>query len=258
MWQLGAAILAVILINGVFSFLQEYRAERAISALRQLLPARVKVLRDGTLQTLAADFLVPGDLVLLEEGDNVPADCRLVEASGVRANLSTITGEALPMVRSAEALATAGRWTPETSCSRHLPGVRAGQGSRVCDRHVHGVRQDRAPDADGGRGRIAAPARDRRLSRLVAVIASALGLLFFAIGVVIGLPFWANAMFAIGIIVANVPEGLLPTVTLSLAMATQRMARRNASCATCPRRDARIDDGHLQRQDRNLDPDRIP
>ena len=67
-----------------------------------------------------------------------------------------------------------------------------------------------------------------RLSKLVAIFATALGLVFFAIGTLIGLPFWANLMFAIGIIVANVPEGLLPTVTLSLAMATQRMARRNA------------------------------
>ena len=74
MWQLGVAILAVIAINGVFSFLQEYRAERAIAALRRLLPTDVKVIRDGALQTLRAEALVPGDLVLLGEGDNVPAD----------------------------------------------------------------------------------------------------------------------------------------------------------------------------------------
>jgi len=74
MWQLGVAILAVILINGAFAYWQEYRAERAISALRQLLPQYVKVMRDGELQTLAAEFLVPGDVVLFEEGDNVPAD----------------------------------------------------------------------------------------------------------------------------------------------------------------------------------------
>ena len=103
MWQLGVAILAVIVINGAFSYWQEYRAERAISALRQLLPQYVKVMRDGELQTLAAEFLVPGDVVLLEEGDNVPADCRLIDGAGVRVNTSTITGESLPKARSAEA-----------------------------------------------------------------------------------------------------------------------------------------------------------
>ena len=229
MWQLGAAILAVILINGVFSFLQEYRAERAISALRQLLPARVKVLRDGTLQTLAADFLVPGDLVLLEEGDNVPADCRLVEASGVRANLSTITGEALPMVRSAEALADGG---PLDARNLLLAGTFLVSGRARAVVYATGMHTEFGKIAHLTQtvGEAGSPLQREiaRLSRLVAVIASALGLLFFAIGVVIGLPFWANAMFAIGIIVANVPEGLLPTVTLSLAMATQRMARRNA------------------------------
>jgi sodium/potassium-transporting ATPase subunit alpha len=229
MWQLGAAILAVILINGVFSFLQEYRAERAISALRQLLPPHVKVFRDGELQTLAADLLVPGDLVLLEEGDNVPADCRLVEASGVRVNLSTITGEALPAARSAEGVAD-GR--PLEARNILLAGTFLVSGQAKAVVYATGMLTEFGKIAHLTQtvGETGSPLQREigRLSKLVAVIASALGLLFFGIGVVMGLPFWANAMFAIGIIVANVPEGLLPTVTLSLAMATQRMARRNA------------------------------
>ena len=74
MWQLGIAIVAVILINGSFSFWQEYRAEQAIAALRRLLPQVVKVVREGQLLTLPAEGLVPGDVILLEEGDNVPAE----------------------------------------------------------------------------------------------------------------------------------------------------------------------------------------
>ncbi len=81
MGTLALAILAVIVVNGVFSFGQDYRAERAIAALRRLLPPQAKVLRDGELQAMEAALLVPGDVVLLEEGDNVPADCRLIAAA---------------------------------------------------------------------------------------------------------------------------------------------------------------------------------
>ncbi len=229
MWQLGAAILAVILINGIFSFLQEYRAERAIAALRQLLPARVKVMRNGDLVTLDAELLVPGDVVLLEEGDNVPADCRLIQASGLRVNLSTITGESLAKARFAEAVAD-GR--PLDAKNLLLAGTSlvSGRGQAVV--YATGMRTEFGKIAHLTQtvGDVGSPLQREiaRLSKLVAVFASTLGLLFFGIGALIGLPFWSNAMFAIGIIVANVPEGLLPTVTLSLAMATQRMAKRNA------------------------------
>src|SRR5512145_614522 len=99
MRTLGFAILGVILVNGVFSFWQGYRAERALEALEKLLPHQVKTVRDGSVVQLPAEKLVPGDIVVLQEGDEVPADCRLVEANGVRANLSTVTGEPLPKAR---------------------------------------------------------------------------------------------------------------------------------------------------------------
>ncbi|WP_153148015.1 cation-transporting P-type ATPase [Dechloromonas sp. H13] len=229
MWQLGVAIVAVILVNGSFSFWQEYRAEQAIAALRKLLPQVVKVVRAGQLQTLPAEVLVPGDLLLLEAGDNVPADCRLIAGADVRVNLSTVTGESLPRARRPEPDAPAAALD-----SRNLllagTALVSGEGRAVVfatgmrtefGRIAH-LTQTAAPTVSHLQQEIA------RLSKLVAVFATVLGLSFFAIGMLIGLPFWANLMFAIGIIVANVPEGLLPTVTLSLAMATQRMARRNA------------------------------
>lgn len=229
MWQLGVAIVAVILVNGSFSFWQEYRAEQAIAALRKLLPQVVKVVRAGQLQTLPAEVLVPGDLLLLEAGDNVPADCRLIAGADVRVNLSTVTGESLPRARRPEPDAPAAALD-----SRNLllagTALVSGEGRAVVfatgmrtefGRIAH-LTQTAVPTVSHLQQEIA------RLSKLVAVFATVLGLSFFAIGALIGLPFWANLMFAIGIIVANVPEGLLPTVTLSLAMATQRMARRNA------------------------------
>ena len=229
MWQLGIAIVAVIVINGSFSFWQEYRAERAIAALRKLLPQTVKVMRDGELFTLPAEALVPGDVILLAEGDNVPADCRLIAGTDVRVNMATVTGESLPKARNPEGVAGE---TPLNTRNLLLAGTSLVSGEGRAIVFATGMKTEF--------GRIAHLTQTAektvshlqieiaRLSRLVAIFAGALGLLFFAIGALIGLPFWANLMFAIGIIVANVPEGLLPTVTLSLAMATQRMAKRNA------------------------------
>ncbi|WP_153112112.1 cation-translocating P-type ATPase [Propionivibrio limicola] len=229
MWQLALAILAVILINGTFSYWQEYRAERAIDALRKLLPQTVKVVRDRQLTTVAGELLVPGDIILLEAGDNVPADCRLIVGNEIRVNASTITGESLPKARNAEEctaqspLDTKNVLLAGTSLvsgdgraivfatGMHTEFGKIAHLTQTAEKSVSHLQQEIA-----------------RLSRLVAVFATALGVFFFGIGLFLGLPFWANLMFAIGIIVANVPEGLLPTVTLSLAMATQRMARRNA------------------------------
>jgi calcium-translocating P-type ATPase len=226
---LAAAIVGVILINGVFSFWQEYRAERAITALAKLLPANVMVLRDGDSLQLAAEALVPGDIILLQEGDQVPADCRVIDAHGLRVNEATITGESAASDKDA-------REAPGENllASRNvvLAGTAVVAGAATVLVFATGMRTE-----FGRIARLAQHARTPlsplqaeivRLSRLVAVLACVLGIVFFAIGHALGFPFWQNFIFAIGIIVANVPEGLLPTVTLALAMGTQRMARRNA------------------------------
>jgi magnesium-transporting ATPase (P-type) len=229
MATLGWAIVAVILINGVFSFLQEHRAERAVAALRALLPAQAKVLREGAIVLVAADQIVPGDIVVLQEGDEVPADARVIESIGLRINAATITGEAAatekhPYPSREEDMAHA----------RNLvlagTAVVSGEGRALV--FATGMRSEFGRIARLAQRAIERPSplqlEIRRLSRLVAVLATLIGLVFFAIGRALGFPFWEDFIFAIGIIVANVPEGLLPTVTLSLAMATQRMARRNA------------------------------
>jgi calcium-translocating P-type ATPase len=229
MRQLGTAIMGVILINGLFSFWQEYRAERALEALRKLLPQEIKALREGNVQNLDVESLVPGDVVLLGEGDKVPADIRLIEAFGMRVNTATISGESLPKARNAEPDLNE---TPLTAKNLVLAGttIVSGQGRGVV--YATGMHTEfgKIAHLTQTTEEISSPLQREiaRLSRIVALLASGLGLCFFLIGQAVGMPFWGNLMFAIGIIVANVPEGLLPTVTLSLAMATQRMARRNA------------------------------
>ena len=229
MARLGIAIIGVILVNGIFSFWQEYKAERAVAALRQLLPQKVKVLRSAEILQILATELVPGDIVLIEQGDLVPADCRVIEAFGLRVNTATVTGESLPKARNSQ---PSSEESPLFAKNLLLAGtsVVSGQGRAVV--YATGMHTEfgRIAHLTQTAGKAISPLQREigRLSRIVAFIATGIGVVFFLIGLMLGLPFWQNFLFAIGIIVANVPEGLLPTVTLSLAMATQRMAKRNA------------------------------
>jgi calcium-translocating P-type ATPase len=226
---LGVAIVGVIVVNGSFTFWQEYRAERTLLALRALLPAQVRALRDGATVELAAAELVPGDVVLLQEGDRVPADCRLIESWALRVSNATLTGEALPLSRHAEAVA-------DTELLRAanlaLAGTSVVAGEARALVYATGERTEFGRLAHLTQAAEPRPSPLRaeidRLTRLLGAVAIAVGVVFFAIGSSLGLAFWANFMFAIGVIVALVPEGLLPTVTLTLAMGAQRMARRNA------------------------------
>jgi calcium-translocating P-type ATPase len=229
MATLGWAIVGVILVNGLFSFWQEYRAEQAIAALQKLLPHQVKARRDGAITQLPAEALVPGDVILLEEGDDIPADCRLLEAVGVRVNTATITGESLPQGRNAHPSIAEDLLHSQNIL---LAGTSLVSGQATAVVFATGMHTEFGKIAHLTQTADAAvsPLQQEimRLSRMVAGLAMLLGIIFFLLGQRLGLSFWNNFLFAIGIIVANVPEGLLPTVTLALAMGSQRMARRNA------------------------------
>ncbi len=102
MLTLGIAIVAVIFINAIFSFIQEYKAEKALEALKKLLPFHVRVLRDNREKEIYAREIVPGDIILLSEGDKIPADARLIETSALRVNNASLTGESEPVSRNNE------------------------------------------------------------------------------------------------------------------------------------------------------------
>jgi sodium/potassium-transporting ATPase subunit alpha len=232
MLTLGLAIVTVILINAVFTFIQEYRAEKALEAMKKLLPFRVRVLRDGAELELPADEVVPGDVVLVGEGDKVPADIRLIEAIDLRVNNAPLTGESEPLARSV---------APSDADILHSPNV-AFAGTAAVSGSGKGVVFATGMRTEFGRiarlmdtvtpGLSPLQREIARITRIVAVIATVTGVVFFAIGYASGRTFWENFLFAVGIIVANVPEGLLPTVTLALAMGSQRMAKRNALIKT--------------------------
>ncbi|HEY7493077.1 MAG TPA: HAD-IC family P-type ATPase, partial [Candidatus Tectomicrobia bacterium] len=230
--QLGVAIWLVNLINGAFSFWQEYKAEQATAALRRLLPTYARVVRDGQEQRLLAAELVPGDVILLAEGEHISADGRLVQAADLRVDQSTLTGEAHPVRKTAEAV------LHRQVTSLELPNlvfagtsVAVGTGQAVV--YATGMTSEFGKVARLTQtvGDELSPLQQEMVhtTKMVTLIAVSVGLLFFVLAVALaGVTLAESAIFALGMIVAFVPEGLLPTVTLALAMGTQRIARRHA------------------------------
>jgi Ca2+-transporting ATPase len=230
--QLGIAVWLVNIINGAFSFWQEYRAERATEALRRLLPSYVRVLRDGEEQLVLAEELVPGDVILLAEGDRISADCRLVHEAELRLDQSTLTGESRPVRKASDAV-TAENLSRVEMLNLIFAGtsVIAGTGKAVVYATGMNTEFGRIADLTQSLGDELSPIQKEMgsVTRVVTVIAVGIGVVFFVLAAVLaGITLTDSFIFALGMIVAFVPEGLLPTVTLALAMGTQRMARRNA------------------------------
>ncbi len=233
MRELGWAIFAVILVNGVFSFFQEYRAERAVEALQDMLPSEITVLRDRRELRLATTALVPGDLVRLEEGDQVPADGQLLSAAGLRVDQSALTGEPHPVFKlPADGNNRASVPLPERQELVFAgTGVVAGSGLFVV--RAIGMHTEIGAIAHLTQAVVEEPSplqrEMRRVTRIVTILAVSFGVGFFVLGVAAGvLPLAEGFLFALGVIVANVPEGLLPTLTLALALGVQRMARQRS------------------------------
>lgn len=225
---LGWALLAVALLNGLFTFAQAMRAERAMQALRDMLPQQITVRRGGAELRVAAAQLVPGDVLLVAEGDRIPADARLVEAHDLLANNAALTGESRHTSLAARAV-TGGRLVHApnlvfTGCS-----ILRGAGTAVV--YATGRRTEfgkvAALSVEVRRPPTPLEREVTRMVRILTVVAVAMGVLFFAWGVAIERPLWVNVVFMLGIIVANVPEGLLPTLTLALAMGALRLGRKN-------------------------------
>lgn len=226
--RLGIAILAVIFINALFTFIQEYRTEKAIEELRKLLPFRVTVTRNGIETETDAREIVPGDIVVLHEGDKVPADARVIQSNRLTINNAPLTGESDSRLLSAAPCEVDLLESPNLVFAGTL--VVSGSGIVVVYATAMATEFGKIAHITGKVVEEVSPLQTEiiRITRIVAAIAVTSGVCFFALGVTFGQGFWDNFLFAIGIIIALVPEGLLPTVTLSLAMGSRRMARRNA------------------------------
>jgi magnesium-transporting ATPase (P-type) len=215
--ELGVAIAGVVLVNGIFAFVQEERADRAAEALRGLLPTRSRVVRDGRTREIDAADLVVGDLVELEAGDRVSADLRVVEARRARIDTSALTGESLPLALVEGGTALAGTFLVVGEARGVVVAV--GGATRMAGIARLAMRPSTPPPI---------VAELRRVVRTISVIAVGVGIAFLAASAALGTPLSDGFLFGIGVTVALVPEALLPTVTLALAIGTQRMADRNA------------------------------
>jgi Ca2+-transporting ATPase len=236
--QLGWAIWGVVLINGVFSFWQDYQAERTLAALKRSLPRQVRLFRDGVPTQLSAELLVPGDRILLEEGDRVPADSRLIRAVELSLDLSVLTGESQAVARHADAIAG-----PVDAKAALIP-TRERANLALAGTTVAAGRAEAIVYATGGetefghvahltaatpRGVTTLEEQVGHIVRTITVIALVMGVITFSLSLLfVGMGPLESLVFAVGIIVANVPEGLLPTVTLALAINVQRMASQKA------------------------------
>jgi calcium-translocating P-type ATPase len=230
--ELGWAIWAVIWVNAIFSFWQEFQAEQALASLKKVLPAQVRVYREGVLTTILARELVPGDAMQLEEGDRISADARLVSAEALYVDVSVLTGESLPVARNAEPVANVTLRPAEVS-NLVFAGSTVAAGRGVAIVSATGTQTEFGHVArlttSVKREQSTLEVQISKVVRVITAVAVGMGVLvFFLANLLVGMELKESFVFAIGIIVAFVPEGLLPTVTLALAIGVKRMAKRNA------------------------------
>lgn len=239
--QLGVAVFIVIVVNAAFSFWQESKAEKAVEALQRLIPRDSSVLRGGQKIRVPASDLVYGDIIYLEEGDRIPVDARVIEANGLQVNNAVLTGESRPIYKMAAPLPESGNswflWTElpnmvfagTSVASGSGAAIVIGTGMRTEIGHIAGLTQSVKTEETPLQKEI------KSLVNLLTALSVGIGVVFFFLGTKLGgLSALEGFIFTIGITVANIPEGLLPTMSLALAMGVQRMAKRQVLVKNLP------------------------
>ena len=222
---IGMTLLGVVVLNALVSFFQNYKVEKIMMGFLDYIPKSVNVSREGKIVNLDAKELVPGDALLVQEGDKISADGVVIESDQMLVDESVLTGESVPAEKIAsddiiaqETLVFSGAMVVKGNA--RIIVTHTGRNSKIgkISEMSQTVKADLTP-------------MQKELKNFVHKItwlALVIGLVFFIVGFVSGNTFWTNLVFAIGIIVANVPEGLLPTVTLALTQASVRMSKHNA------------------------------
>jgi len=236
-WLNAATIGAIVILSALLGFAQEWKAGRALEALRDLTAPNAKALRQGSVQSLPARDLVPGDVVLLDVGNYVPADVRLLDSFSLDVNEASLTGESVPSSKDAAVLCpVATPMADRTNCAFASTIVTRGRGTGVVIATGSGTEIGQIA------GMIALPhesptplqQRISELGRYLGAIAVAISIVVFIVGVARGRDLGDMALTAISLAVAAVPEGLPAVVVIALALGMQRMARRNALIRTLP------------------------
>ncbi len=227
--ELGFGILAVVLLNAGIGFAQEHAAERTAQALQAMVPARARVIRDGAQTEIDATGLVPGDLVALDAGDAISADCRLIDAHDLLVEMSALTGESRPTPRIADAVDQSAI-ADARNCVFMGTSVVNGTGRAVVIATGLTTEFGRIYRLTSEQKQEDSPLQREVtvMARRVALVAIATGLILFGIRSIASGSVTGSFVFALGVMVALVPEGLPATMSVSLAVAVRRMARRHA------------------------------
>ena len=225
---LGIVLAVVVFLTGCFSFYQESKSAAAMAKFKDMAPPKCNVIRDGEIKEIDIVFLVVGDVVMIKEGDKIPADLRIIESNDMKVNNSSLTGESILLTRKTEPEQEGTNPLEAENLAFFGTDCRGGSGVGVVfnigDKTVIGTIADLASSAETEETPI--KKEIDRFVKLISVVAIVLGVTFFVFGIIYGYDIITNLVFAIGIIVANVPEGLLATVTVSLTLTAKRMAQK--------------------------------
>ena len=236
-WVDTVVILIVVLANAVIGYLQEGKAEQALQAIREMLSPQAAVLRDGTRQSVAADTLVPGDIVLLEAGDKVPADLRLLQAHGLRAQEAILTGESVPVEKSVAAVSAGAPLGDRLGMLFSGTLVAAGQGRGVVVATGVQTQVGRISGLLSEVQELSTPLVTQMavFSRWLTLVILAVCALLLAYGWLLAdFPFDEIFLILVGFAVSVIPEGLPAVLTITLAIGVRAMARRNAIVRRLP------------------------
>ncbi|UVT16146.1 MAG: cation-translocating P-type ATPase [Nitrospira sp.] len=239
-WIDAAAILAIVFLNGLLGFVQEFRAERSLAALRKMSIAMARVIRDGALQSIPARDLVKGDLITLEAGDRIPADARLFHTANLRAQEASLTGESTPVQKQADRLDAVAvpladqsnmvfMGTVAVSGKAHGLVVATGLGTELG--RIAAMIQ-KAAEAE--RAETPLQRRLEQFGHTLLWLAIGVITVVFALGSLRGEPLVEMFLISVSLAVAAVPEGLPAVVTITLALGVTRMARRHALIRKLP------------------------
>lgn len=230
-WETPAAIAVVVVLNATIGFVQESRAEASLEALRRMLVTEATVRRDGRLLRVNAEELVPGDVIVVEAGDRVPADARLLQASSLEVQESSLTGEAQPVTKRTEADVRADAPLGDRVTALFMNTmVTRGRGEAVVTATGMGTEIGRVAGLlhEAKAGPTPLQRQINALGRTLAVIAGVVIAVVFGLGLARGQQFHELFVTAVSLAVATIPEGLPAVVAFTLAMGTGRLARRGA------------------------------
>ena len=230
-------ILAIIVLNGVLGFIQEFRAERSLRALQELSAPTAKVIREQVVHQVSAKDLVPGDLVVLESGDRLPADLRWIEANTIYVEESALTGESFPVNKHTDVLHLADITVGDQKNLGFMGTmVTRGIGKGIVIRTGMDTEMGKIADLIQSAETIQTPLQHRleQLGKILIFLAIALTVMVVVAGIMHGQPAYGMFLAGVSLAVAAIPEGLPAIVTIALAMGVQRMIKRKAIVRKLP------------------------